>query len=571
MTACETYANWVLNPDNSKETGRLIKLAAKRFIEDLERDDIYFDEVEAVRMPTFCEEFLCQWEGDWAGVSLSLSGWQRFIFEQVFGWIRKDTKARRFTEVYVQISKKQGKSTMAAGLMLDHVFADPRINTPKVFTAANNHEQAQICVNMAGQMVKTSPVLSKMKRKELIGLMNYKEKITDVINYENNGFIKAFPKEGEDRKAKTSGGKHGVNASMGVIDEFGMSPDHGSSAAIKSSMASRKERLMFYITTAGYNMDGPCFRELRATGIKVLEKTIVKDNYLPIIYEIDKPLDDDGKETEITIEWLINNEWAWRQASPNLDISVNREFLREQLHDAVTYGGTTEVDVKTLNFNMWVDSAETFIPSEVWDKNAHGYDQKDLLGQECYGGLEIGTSGQISALSLFFPGEIKRIKMLYFISESALKQNDFFRDNRELIKVDEGNEVEVDVAVEWLLEEINNYYMHSFCFPMTMKNNSIVQALIKKGIKGNPMSQGVNGVANPTAEWEKFLRAGEIEHFADPVLKWMNSNCLVVRKQAGIRLEKNGNVLGIYACIDAVSEWLTGVATETDDKIISVW
>ena len=113
--------------------------------------------------------------------------------------------------------------------------------------------------------------------------------------------------------------------------------------------------------------------------------------------------------------------------------------------------------------------------------------------------------------------------------------------------------------------------MHSFCFPMTMKNNSIVQGLIKKGIVGNPLSQGVNGISNATQEWEKYLRDGEVEHYGDPVLKWMNSNCFVVRKEAGIRLEKNGKVLGIYACLDAISQWLTISSTETDDKLIQSW
>jgi len=555
MTHCETYARWVLDPDNSRETGRLIKLAAQRFVDDLNREDIYFDEVEAVRMPDFCEEYLYQWEGDWEGVSFAFQGWQRFIFEQVFGWIRRDNGCRRFTEVYIQISKKQGKSTMSAGLMVDHVFADPRINTPKVFTGANNEDQAKICVNMAGRIIEHSPVLAEMYDDKLIGLMTYKENITEVINYENNGFIKAFAKETADKKSKTAGGKHGVNASLGVIDEFGMSQDHGASGAIKSSMASRKERLMFYITTAGYNMDGPCYKELRKVGIDVLEGTVKKDNYLPIIYEIDPPHAEDGKELPITVQWLLENEWCWRQASPNLDVSVNREFLREQLQDAITYGGIKEVDVLTLNFNMWVDSPEVFIPSDIWDKNTHDLEISD--GEECYVGMEIGASGQVSAVSFLFPGDIVRVKMLYFMSEEALKTNTFYQDYKEFVRIDPGNEVEVSVAVEWILEEMQKYNVHSFCYPMTQKVNSIVQEIIKAGYEGNPISQGVNSISNPTEEWEKLLRAGQIDHFKNPILKWQNSNCLAIRKEQGTRIEKSGKVLGIYACINAVAQWKT--------------
>ena len=570
MTYAKSYAEWVLDPKNAIQTGRLIKLAAKRFLSDLERDDVYFDEDEAVKWVNFMERYCNQWEGKWRGKPLILEPWQKFHLEQLSGWIRKDTGTRRFTKFFLQISKKNGKSTECAGISLNHLFADERINTPKVYTAANNEDQAKICVNMAGRIIEQSPDLFQFVEDGDVKLSTYGKNITEVIHNGKDGFITALSKEGGDKKAKTAGGKHGINASLGLVDEFGMSPDHGASGSIYTSMAARDERLMAYLTTAGFNMAGPCYAELRDQGIKVLDGVLEMDNYLPIIYELDKPVID-GKDGEITIEYLLNNPQVWKQSNPNLGVSVNEEYLKEMLLNAQSLGGTTEVDVKTLNFNMWVDSAETFIPSDVWDKNTHGNEPEDLMGHECYGGLEIGTSGQISALCLFFPGEVKRIKMMYFMSESALKQNDFFRDNLELIKIDAGNEVEVDVAIEWILEEVNNYYMHSFCFPMTMKNNSIVQGLIKKGIVGNPLSQGVNGISNATQEWEKYLRDGEVEHYGDPVLKWMNSNCFVVRKEAGIRLEKNGKVLGIYACLDAISQWLTISSTETDDKLIQSW
>jgi phage terminase large subunit-like protein len=156
MTAALQYANWVLDPANDRETGRLIKLAAQRFLNDLKREDIYFDEKEAVRMCDMCEANLVQWEGDFEGVPIRFEPWQRFHLEQVFGWIRKDTGTRRFDEVFVQIAKKNGKSTEAACLMNDHVFFDPKVKTPKCFTAANNEEQAKIAVIMAGGVIEKS-------------------------------------------------------------------------------------------------------------------------------------------------------------------------------------------------------------------------------------------------------------------------------------------------------------------------------------------------------------------------------------------------------------------------------
>src|SRR6478736_8883767 len=106
MTHAHQYATWVLQPENEKMTGKLIKLAAQRFFSDLERDDIYFDEVEAVKMINFAERYCYQWEGDWRDKLVVLEPWQKFVFEQLFGWIRKDTGTRRFTKLYLQISKK---------------------------------------------------------------------------------------------------------------------------------------------------------------------------------------------------------------------------------------------------------------------------------------------------------------------------------------------------------------------------------------------------------------------------------------------------------------------------------
>lgn len=567
MSSAEQYARWVLDPANERETGRLIKLAAQRFLNDLKRTDIYFDEEEACKMVNFGERYCNQWEGDWEGVPVTFEPWQKFIFEQVYGWIRKDTGTRRFEEVFVQIAKKNGKSTMSAILMNYHLFADEKVKTPKIFTAANNEDQAKICVNMAGRIVEASPVLAEMVEDKTVGLMRYKENITEVVHYGKNGFIKAFAKESGDKKSKTSGGKHGVNASLGVVDEFGMSPDHGASKPIKTSMASRKERLMFYITTAGFNMDGPCYQELRKVGIQVLEGQVVKDNYLPIIYEIDKPLDEEGKPKDITIQWLIDNPWAWKQANPNLGVSVYPDFLKGMLDDALSYGGTTEVDTKTLNFNMWVDSPEVFIPADVWNKNAHGITEEDLIGQECFGGIEIVSGKQLNAFCFLFPDvQGKTIIKPVFWMPDAYKNSketdqylNWVRDG--LITTFAGDVADNDLVYELIMAEISKYQLHSFAYKTNLENNDIVQGLLRAGIQGFPISHGYQGISTPTLIWEEMFTAGQMEHFGNPVMAWMNSNCLAVRKDHDLRLEKSGSrVVGIYAGINALAQWKTDEA-----------
>lgn len=567
MTEAEHYANEVL--EGRIVAGRLIRLACQRFLNDLKRTDIYFDEKEANKMIFFCENHLRQWEGDWQGLPVKLELWQKFHFQQLFGWIRKDTQTRRFTKFYLQVSKKNGKSSECAWLSDFHLFADERIKTPKVFTAANNEDQAKICVNMAGRTIEWSPDLADLVEDGEVKLSTYGSNITEVIHKGKDGFIKALSKEGGDKKAKTSGGKHGINASLGLVDEFGMSPDHGASGSIATSMASRKERLMAYLTTAGFNMEGPCFAELRDQGIKTLEGAIMMDNYLPIIYELDTPMGEDGKPQEITLQWLLANEQEWYKCNPNLDISVNREYLREMVQNAISLGGTTETEVMTLNFNRWMDSPEVFIPADIWNKNTHGHKEDDYLGKQCFGGIELVGAKGMSAFCLLFPGEkITAVKMYFWGPEDYFANNtdrfDRYRDWQDHIKVDAGNVVENEFIVEWLLSEIEKYNLVSFAFPKLKENDDIVQGLIKAGVTGEPISQAVGAIGNPTSQWEDLLHAGTVEHFKNPVLTWMNSNCNVIRKEAGIRVEKQGSrVVGISACINAVAQWKTDVPVKS--------
>jgi len=577
MSVALQYANWVLLPENQFRTGKLIKLAAERFLSDLKREDIYFDEDKAVKWVNFMERYCNQWEGKWRGKPLILEPWQKFHLEQLAGWIHLDTGFRRFTKFYLQISKKNGKSTECAGIALNHLFAD-HIDTPKIYTAANNEDQAKICVNMAGRMIEQSPNLYQYVEDDEVKLSKYGKNITEVIHKTRDGFITALSKEGGDKKAKTAGGKHGINASLGLVDEFGMSPDHGASGSVYTSMAARDERLMAYLTTAGFNMAGPCYAELRDQGIKVLNRTLEMDNYLPIIYELDRPIGEDGKEVEITIEYLLNHEEVWQQSNPNLGVSVNKEYLREMLLNAKSLGGTTEVDVKTLNFNMWVDSPEVFIPSEVWNRNTHGISENDLLGEVCYGGIEIVSAKLMNAFCLLFPDINGKtvIKPIFWMPDENRKnkETDSYNNwvNEGYITTYLGNVSDNDKVFDLIMSELSKYNMNSFAFKTNLLNNDIVQALIKNGIQGNPISHGYQGISTPTAAWEELLTSESIEHFGNPVLTWMNSNCMVVRKENDIRLEKSGSrVVGIYAAINALAQWKTIDADAQNDQIITSW
>lgn len=523
MTPFFQYIEDVLN--DKIVTGKYIRLAVERFINDYDKKDYTFDYHEGERIVQFAENFCHHWKGPKMGKPIILEPHQHFYWIQKYGWKNPNTGLLRFRRSVKMIARKQYKTTEAAIESLFHMLKG--IDQPaQVFTCATKEDDAVVVVNDAGRIALASP-----KIKPEFKCSIHEPYVRRVLC--KNGSFMTYMTVGHDA----------VDISMGIGDECHDWPDASIKNRIESAMGNRISPMFSTITTSGFDKSGYCFGTLRDTSIKILEGVLTDDEQLILIFEMDQGDD-----------W--NNPELWVKPNPNLPYSLTHmPYLQSEYKKAVNEGGTTEVNFKTKNLNMWVDSPEVFIPAEIWDQNKHGLTLDE--GATCYGGLEVGPSGEISALCLLFPGEKIKIKMLFWLASKSLEVNDFYRDNKELLKVDPGNEVENEVAINWIIEEFQKYNLHSFCFPNTHKNNSIVQGLIKQGYEGNPISQGMSGIANATTEWEKALRSGQVEHFGNPILKMHNSNCLAVKKELGTRIEKNPKVLGIYACLNAWAQWKT--------------
>jgi phage terminase large subunit-like protein len=539
MTPFYQYIEDVLN--DKIVVGRYIRLAVERFIRDIDKKEFLFDEKEGTRIVNFAEKFCHHWKGPKQGKPIILEPHQHFYWVQKYGWFNPETNLLRFRRSVKMIARKQYKTTEAAIESLFHMKKG--IDQPaQVFTCATKEDDAVVVVNDAGRIAMKSP-----KLKSSFKVSIHEPYVRRVIC--DNGSFMTYMTKGHDA----------VDISFGIGDECHDWPDASIKNRIESAMGNRISPMFSTITTSGFDKSGYCFGTLRDTCIKILEQVLFDEEQLILIFELDP--EDDWKDPNV-----------WVKANPNVTYSLTHmRYLESEFKKALNEGGRTEVNFKTKNLNMWVDAPEVFIPSEVWNANTHGIEIDSLLGENCYAGLEVGPSGEISALALLFPGEVKKLKLMFFCSEEGVKRTETYLKYKDLIRIDAGNEVENDVAIQWIVEEFQKYNLHSFCFPNTQKNNSIVQGLIKMGYIGNPLSQGVNGISDSTNEWEKLLRAGEIEHFNNEILRWQNSNCLAVRKEAGTRIEKNPKVLGIYASIMAIAQWKTIASTESEDQIIESW
>lgn len=558
MTSGHQYALDVVS--GKQVAGRLIQLAAKRFLSDLERTDIYFDENEANKFTNFAQNHCRLWEDKWRGQPVTLEPWMCFIFEQVYGWFYKDTRLRRIRKVYVQVAKKNAKSTLCGTLFNYHLYADSRIQTPKVFNGANNEDQAKIAVNIAGKIIEQSPDLYQFVEDGEVDLFKYKENIVNIVHRERDGFIKAMAKEPEGKEKKASGGKHGFNPSMYGIDEYGMADGAELLETLETAQAAREEPLGFIITTAGYKLNGPCYAKLRRTGVEILEGISQDDSYLPFIFEMDK-----GDS--------IYDEANWIKCNPNLGVSVFPAFLKSQVQKAKNEGGSTEINIRTLNFNEWCETPEVWISKEVWDQNNHGIEIESLLGRECYGSIHIISQRELGVFTLFFPNVLEGIHAILPVFWAPEK---FIADNRQKTEFWKwaaagdvlqcsGNVVDNSFIFEAIMSTISKYQLRSVSVPVNMESHDIVQSLFGEGIEFNPISQGYKVMSEPTFAWEGLLTDGKIEHFNNPVLRWTNSNCMVKRNGDDIKLERNAfRTAGIVCAINALAQWKSFAEADQD-------
>lgn len=574
MSLAEQYANDVLS--GKVVAGRWIKKACQRFMSDLKRDDIYFDEVEATKIVNFAERYCCLWEDKWRGEPVSIKPWMAFFLQQIYGWFRKETGLRRVRKVYVQIAKKNAKSTLAGVVSIYHLFADTRVQTPKIFVGANNEDQAKICVNIAGKMIENSPELYELVADKEVDLFSYKENIVNIVHRSRDGFIKAMSKEAASTTSSAAGGKHGINPSLAIIDEYGMADSDSLLNTFESAQAARAEPLIFCITTAGSKKAGPCYTQLRKSGIDLLEGRATDDSYLPFIWEMDT--DEEIKDPK-----------NWPKSNPNINVSVFYDFLLARMNAAKNEGGSKEVDVKTYNFNIWCDVATVWVPTDKFRKNTHGIRKEDLEGAICFSGYDFSSRVDMCSVALIFPNfKLKGSKYLYpvlwwhWLPEERVKDNKERKDYTQWVDdgyifTVPGDTIEWEYITEFCKQEFPKYQHVSGAYDPYLATNGTIQRLTQEGVTLNPIAQGFNTISEPTKEWEKLLINEQIEHFGNPLIEYMNANTTIIRDaNRNIKIAKvDGNkghlkIDGIAAAINALGQYMSGDFTVEDDEFINI-
>lgn len=516
-----------------------VRLAVERYYADLDRAlDMgrYFDKKAAMRAIRFIEK-LKHTKGEWAGQRFRLEPWQQFVLWNIFGWKNADG-TRRFRYAYIEIARKNGKTALSAGIGLYMLFADGE-SRPEVYSAATVKDQAKICFSDAVEIVKATD------------LKNYLTPYRNSIVYELKG--------GTMKPLSSDYGTHdGLNPSCGIIDEFHAHKDSGMFDVIKSAFGARRQPLMFIITTAGFDKSGVCYA-YRENVIKVLRGVNEDDSLFGIIYTLDDKS-----------EW--DDPTMWIKANPNLGVSLSAGYLIDQVKDAKNRPEAVR-NVMTKNVDLWVDAERTWILDDVWQKCIGMTAPADLKGCACWGGLDLSNVSDITAYVLLFHENdrfqllphfwIPEEKMLEKIRKENINYDKWVAEG--YVTVTPGNVIDYDFVKADILRIVADYDLRTSAYDRWNSSQTIID-LQNEGMECNPFGQGYGSMSAPTKEFEKLVLTGKIEHFGNPVLRWMLASTLVKTDPAGnIKPDKEKStqkIDGIVAAIMALGEWMTAQAND---------
>ena len=493
----------------------------------------HYDKAKADRAVKFIEN-LRHTKGKWAGTRFWLLPWQEQLIRDIFGVVKPDGN-RQFRTAFVEIPKKNGKSELAAAVALYLLYAD---NEPsaEVYGAAADRQQASIVFDVANQMVQMTPAL--MKRSKIMGATKR------IVNYSNAGFYQVLSAE--------VGTKHGLNVSGLVFDELHAQPTpHLYNVLTKGSGDAREQPLFFLITTAGTDRNSICYA-IHTKAKDILENRRVDASFYPVIYGIE---DDD--------DW--SDEAKWRKANPSLGYTIPIDRVRDAYREA-SQNPAEENVFRQLRLCQWVTSTVRWIPDHIYEQGNRPIDLESLKGRDCYGGLDLSSSGDITAFVLMFPPctETEPYYMLpfFWVPEDTIP----LRVKRASVPYDvwvrqgylmstEGNVIHYGF-IEKVIEQLGElYHIREIAFDR-WGAVQMVQNLEGAGFTVVPIGQGYRDMSPPTKAFYELLMKGEIIHGGNPVMRWMAGNVVVETDPAGnikpTKAKSAEKIDGIVAAIMAL-------------------
>jgi phage terminase large subunit-like protein len=499
--------------------------------------DYYFNHSVAEAAVEFFPRYLRHSKGEFAGQAFRLSDWQaKEVIAPFFGTLDRETGLRRYRTCWLELPRKNGKSTLCAGVSILALLADGEYGA-EVYTAGTDKNQARIVFNESYNMIRSSPEL--LKHCEL-----FKQ---SIYCGEYNASLRPLSSD-----AKT---KDGLNSSGLIMDEVHAYRNRSLYDVLHTSQGARTQPIEFMATTAGNDRKSFGW-EMHEYALKVRADVIEDPTLLVCIYGADE-----------TDDWQL--EQTWRKANPGYGISVKAAYLAEEAKKAVEMRAY-ENTFRQMHLNQWVEQASRAISIDEWDACKGDTEWQDLeemlLGRTCHSGLDLSTTTDLTALVHAFEpmteDEPWYVLCRFFVPEDGIVKRakrdrvpyPQWRDDEALVAT-EGNVVDYRAIRVVLEEDREKFDIKSIGYD----RYNATQIVIELQDEGFPMvefGQGMMSMAAPTKEFLRMVMGKTLAHGGHPVLRWNASNIAMRTDPAGNMKpdkEKSGDRIdGIVAAIMAV-------------------
>lgn len=491
-------------------TGKLVRLACERHLRDLKEGPargLYWD-TEAAQIAINFFGLLHHSKGKWAGKPFELLGWQKFFVGSIAGWKRADG-FRRFQVAHLEVARKNGKTTLAAGLALALLVLDQEPGG-EVYCCATKRDQAKLTFDPAAQMVRGSASLRKL-----------------VTPMKNNLSVTGTGSKLEPLGADADT-LDGLSVSGAIMDELHAWKQRLLWDVMETSTGARDQPLFVITTTAGYNRQS-IWWERRELAIKVLEGVYDDDELFALIYTLD---DSD--------EWTEEKNWI--KGNPGLGETVQLGVLRKKCEEARQSPGKQN-PFKRLRLNMLTEQADRWLDLEVWDACKKVFAEDMLRGRECYSALDLASTIDLSALAHLFPPNdddpLWRLLLRCFVPQRSILR----RVERDRVPYDvwvqeglliatPGEAINYPAIKKVIQDDAAKFQLRQLAFDR-MFATQLIQDLMDEGMDCIAFGQGFLSMAGPCKELEGMLASQKIAHNGDKVLRWMASNVAVKQDPAG--------------------------------------
>lgn len=507
-----------------------------------------YSQAHADHFCEFCRNNLRWFQGRWAGEPVEFDGWQRIhIINPLFGWVHRYTGLRRFRQSYIELCKKNGKSTLAASIVAYFLFGDGE-RAPECYSAATTAQQAKVVHEMATSMMEASPTLGRC-----------------ITVNRTTGAVRAPKLDASYRVlANVTRGQQGLNASLLVLDELHEWNGREHWNALRYATRAREQSLAFSITNSGDDMTTVCY-EQHQKAQRVLDGSELDVSFLPFILTVDEQAALDEIEavgsgsTDIPIAASVN---------PALGTILRKEDLLADIRSA-SHNPSEVSNLLRLTYGVWRAAAsdDPWL-SKYWGDCREDFTEADCEGYPCLAGLDVASVKDFCALSLLFQLEEDHYRVLpyYWISQARIDELKRFIPADQWasdghIRVNRGRSTDHRRMRDDIIALQRRFGFSMLLYDPKMADTLTADISAETGCERVEFIQTNINFHEPCERLERMVAERELRHNGHPVLAYQASNVTLARSRAEhvrpVRPGAEGDIRtidGITALVMAVSQ-----------------